>query len=130
MIYNNSQFNDTADIYAPVGIANDASTIGRIGVKLAYDSTQQEGPRTQAWLRLSGLSALSGRNPQFSFKNPYGSDSVSFSAQTPANWLSLDAGLNVHVSTNTQLSFNLGYDTSVTGAYNGVFGQLSLQVAF
>ena len=130
VIYNNSQFNDTADIYAPVGIANDASTIGRIGVKLAYDSTQQEGPRTQAWLRLSGLSALSGRNPQVSFKNPYGSDSVSFSAQTPANWLSLDAGLNVHVSTNTQLSFNLGYDTSVTGAYNGVFGQLSLQVAF
>ena len=130
LIYNNSQFNDTADIYAPIGIANDASTIGRIGVKLAYDSTQQDGPRTQAWLRLSGLSTLNGRNPQLSFKNPYGSDSVPFSAQTPANWMSIDAGLNVQISTNTQLSFNLGYDTSITGAYNGVFGQLGLQVDF
>lgn len=130
LVYNNSQFNDTADIYAQIGIPNDASTTGRIGVKIAYDSSTTQGPRSQAWLRLSGLSTLSGRNPQVSFINPFDNDRVSFNAQTPANWLSLDAGVNVHISKDAQLSFNLGYDTSITGAYNGVFGQLSLQVAF
>jgi outer membrane autotransporter protein len=129
-IYNNSQFSDTADAYAQIGIPNDASSTGRIGVKLAYDASTTQGPRSQAWLRLSGLSTLSGRNPQVSFSNPSGRDRVSFNAQTPANWLSLDAGLNVHISKDAQLSFNLGYDTSITGAYNGVFGQLGLQVAF
>lgn len=130
LIYNNSQFNDTADAYAQIGIPNDASTTGRVGVKLSYDTSTNAGPRSQAWLRLSGLSTLSGRAPQVSFINPYGNDRVNFNAQTPANWLSLDAGLNVNISKDAQLSFNLGYDTSMTGAYNGVFGQLGLQVAF
>lgn len=130
LIYNNSQFNDTADTYAQIGIPNDASTTGRIGIKLAYDASMNQGPRSQAWLRLSGLSTLSGRNPQVSFINPYGNDRVNFKAQTPANWLSLDAGLNINISKNAQLSFNLGYDSSITGAYTGAFGQLGLQVAF
>lgn len=64
------------------------------------------------------------------FKNSAGNNSISFNAQTPTNWLSVDAGLNLNLSKETQLSFNLGVDSSLTGAYSGVFGQIGLQVAF
>lgn len=130
IIYNNTQLNDTADGYGQLGIGNESSSIGRLGIKLAYDTNNQEGPRTQAWLRLSGLSTLSGRQQQMAFKNSAGNNSISFNAQTPTNWLSVDAGLNLNLSKETQLSFNLGVDSSLTGAYSGVFGQIGLQVAF
>ena len=130
LIYNNTQMNDTADLYANIGIPNDSSLLGRLGVKVSYDNTIGTGRATQAWLRLSGLSMLSGRNSQIVFQSPSGNSNVAFNAQTPANWLSVDAGLNVALSKSSQLSFTLGYDTSVTNAYRGGYGQIGLQVAF
>ena len=130
LIYNNTQMNDTADWYATIGIPNDSSLLGRLGVKVSYDNTTSSGPATQAWLRLSGLSMLSGRNSQIVFQSPGGNSNVAFNAQTPANWMSVDAGLNVALSKSSQLSFTLGYDTSITNAYRGGYGQIGLQVAF
>lgn len=130
LIYNNTQMNDTADFYANIGIPNDSSLTGRIGLKLSYDNLTPTGSASQAWIRLSGLSTLTGRNSQIVFQSPNGNSNVAFNAQTPANWLSLDAGLNVALSKTSQLSFTLGYDTSVTNAYRGGYGQVGLQVAF
>jgi outer membrane autotransporter protein len=130
LIYNNTQMNDTADLYANIGIPNDSSLLGRLGVKVSYDSTSSTGPATQAWFRLSGLSMLSGRNSQIFFQSPSGNSNIAFNAQTPANWLSLDAGLNVALSKSSQLNFTVGYDTSVTNAYRGGYGQIGIQVVF
>jgi outer membrane autotransporter protein len=130
LIYNNTQMNDAADFYANIGIPNDSSLLGRLGVKVSYDNMKSSGPATQAWFRLSGLSMLSGRNSQIVFQSPSGNSNVAFSAQTPANWVSVDAGLNVLLSKSSQLSFTLGYDTSMTNAYRGGYGQIGLQVAF
>ncbi len=130
LIYNNTQMNDTADLYANIGIPNDSSLLGRLGVKVSYDNTSSTGPATQAWFRLSGLSMLSGRNSQIVFQSSSGNSNVAFNAQTPANWLSLDAGLNVALSKSSQLNFTVGYDTSVTNAYRGGYGQIGIQVAF
>ena len=130
LIYNNTQMNDTADMYTNIGIPNDSSLLGRLGVKVSYNNTTSSGPATQAWLRLSGLSMLSGRNSQIVFESPSGNSNVAFNAQTPANWMSVDAGLNVALSKSSQLSLTLGYDTSITNAYRGGYGQIGLQVAF
>lgn len=130
LIYNNTQMNDTADLYANIGIPNDSSLLGRLGVKVSYNSTSNTGPATQAWFRLSGLSMFTGRNSQIFFQSPSGNSNIGFNAQTPANWLSLDAGLNVALSKSSQLNFTVGYDTSVTNAYRGGYGQIGLQIAF
>jgi len=130
LIFNNTQLNDSSDFYATINIPNDTSLTGRVGIKVAYDNVGKEGPDSQAWLRLSGLSTLTGRNAQLVFQGPSGNSNVAFNSQLPANWLSLDAGLNVKLSKNSQLSFALGYDTSVTNAYKGGYGQIGLQVAF
>jgi outer membrane autotransporter protein len=130
LIYNNTQMNDTADFYANIGIPNDSSLLGRLGVKVSYDSTSSTGPATQAWFRLSGLSMLSGRNSQIVFQSPSGNNNIPFNAQTPANWASLDAGLNVALSKSSQLNITVGYDTSMTNAYRGGYGQIGLQVSF
>jgi hypothetical protein len=73
---------------------------------------------------------LSGRNSQIFFQSPSGNSNIAFNAQTPANWLSLDAGLNVALSKSSQLNFTVGYDTSVTNAYRGGYGQIGIQVVF
>jgi outer membrane autotransporter protein len=130
LIYNNTQLNDTEDLYANIGIPNDSSLTGRIGIKVAYDNISESGTDSQAWLRLSGLSTLAGRNAQIAFQDPNGVSNVAFNAQLPANWMSVDVGLNVKLSKSSQLSFLLGYDTSVTNAYKGGYGQIGLQVAF
>lgn len=130
LIYNNTQLNNTADIYANIGIPNDSSLTGRIGIKVAYDNISKGGTDSQAWLRLSGLSTLAGRNAQIAFQDPNGVSNVAFNAQLPANWMSVDAGLNIKLSKSSQLSFSLGYDTSMTNAYKGGYGQIGLQVAF
>ena len=130
LIYNNTKLNDTSDLYANIGLPNDSSLTGRIGIKVAYENVNKNGPDSQAWLRLSGLSTLSGRNAQIVFQGPNGVSNVAFNSQLPANWMSVDAGLNVKLSKSSQLSFTLGYDTSITNAYKGGYGQISLQVAF
>ena len=127
---NNNQFNDTADTYSKIDIPSDTSLIGRIGVKIAYDTSTTSGPTTSAWMRVSGLSTLTGKNGQMNFQSTYTPDTIAFSAQAPANWMAIDAGLNIKLSKDSQLSLNLGYDTSLNNTYQGVYGRIGVQVAF
>ena len=108
----------------------DTSTVGRLGVKLSYDTSNDKGPDTSLWLRVSGLSTLSGRNMQTVFQNTQGQFGTAFSAQSPNNWMTVDAGLNVKTGKNSQLYLNIGYDTSLSNAYQGIYGRAGLQFAF
>jgi outer membrane autotransporter protein len=127
---NNNRFNDAQDTYSKIDMPSDTSLIGRVGVKIAYDTTTASGPTTSAWMRVSGLSTLAGKNGQMNFQSTYTPDTTAFNAQAPANWMAIDAGLNVKITKDSQLSLNLGYDTSLTSAYQGVYGRIGLQVAF
>ncbi len=127
---NNNRFNDTQDAYSKIDMPSDTSLIGRVGVKVSYDTTTATGPSTSAWMRISGLSTLAGKNGQMNFQSTYAPDTTAFNAQSPANWMAIDAGLNIKLTQDSQLSLNLGYDTSLTNAYQGVYGRIGLQVAF
>ena len=125
-----NKFSDTGDALSRISLPTDTSTIGRIGVKLSYDTSDGKGPDTSAWVRLSGLSTLSGRNMQTVFQNTQGQFGVGYNSQSPTSWMTVDAGLNVKTGKNSQLYLNIGYDTSLSNAYQGIYGRAGMQFAF
>ena len=125
-----NKFSDTSDAYSRIGMPTDTSTVGRVGVKLSYDTSDGKGPDTSAWLRISGLSTLSGRDMQTVFQNTQGQFGAGYKGQSPNSWMTVDAGLNVKTGKNSQLYLNIGYDTSLGNSYQGVYGRAGLQFAF
>ena len=125
-----NKFSDTGDALSQISLPTDTSTIGRIGVKISYDTSDGKGPDTSAWVRLSGLSTLSGRNMQTVFQNTQGQFGVGYNSQSPRSWMTVDAGLNVKTGKNSQLYLNIGYDTSLSNAYQGIYGRAGMQFAF
>ena len=125
-----NKFSDTGDALSRISLPTDTSTIGRIGVKLSYDTSDGKGPDTTVWLRLSGLSTMSGRNMQTVFQNTQGQFGEGYNGQSPTSWMTVDAGLNVKTGKHSQLYLNIGYDTSLSNAYQGIYGRAGMQFAF
>lgn len=130
LIVNSNQFANSEDLYSQVAIPRDTSLVGRIGVKASYETSTQAGLDTSTWLRVSGLSNIAGKNGQMNFQSPYTNDVAGFNAQAPAAWLAIDAGLNVKISKDSQLSLSLGYDSSLSNSYQGAYGRVGLQIEF
>lgn len=125
-----NKFSDTGDTFSRIGMPTDTSTVGRVGVKLSYDTSDGKGPDTSAWLRVSGLSTMSGRNMQTVFQNTQGQFGQGYRGQSPNSWMTVDAGLNVKTGKNSQIYLNIGYDTSLSNRYQGVYGRAGMQFAF
>ena len=125
-----NKFSDTGDAFSRIGMPTDTSTVGRVGVKLSYDTSDGKGPDTSAWLRVSGLSTMSGRNMQTVFQNTQGQFGQGYNGQSPNSWMTVDAGLNVKTGKNSQIYLNIGYDTSLSNRYQGVYGRAGMQFAF
>jgi len=125
-----NKFSDTGDAFSRIGMPTDTSTVGRVGVKLSYDTSDGKGPDTSAWLRVSGLSTMSGRNMQTVFQNTQGQFGQGYNGQSPNSWMTVDAGLNVKTGKNSQIYLNIGYDTSLSNRYQGVYGRAGVQFAF
>jgi len=125
-----NKFSDTGDTFSRIGMPTDTSTVGRVGVKLSYDTSDGKGPDTSAWLRVSGLSTMSGRNMQTVFQNTQGQFGQGYNGQSPNSWMTVDAGLNVKTGKNSQIYLNIGYDTSLSNRYQGVYGRAGVQFAF
>ena len=122
--------NNTADAFSRIDMATNTSLLGRLGVKLAYDNQQAQGPATTFWARASVYSTLAGKNAQTSFLNVLGTNATTFDSQAPGTWFALDAALNVQTSRNTAVQFGVGYQTSFNSQFQGVYGQVNVRYAF
>lgn len=125
-----TQLADSGDLYSRIEMPNASMLVGRVGLKISYDSKPIQGPKTQLWARVSALSTLSGRDASTSFLNVAGKNPTVFQSQAPATWMSLDAGVTVNAAPNTQINIGLGYQTSFNGQFTGISGQINARVGF
>jgi outer membrane autotransporter protein len=125
-----TQLADSGDLYSRIEMPNASMLVGRVGLKIAYDSDPKLGPKTQLWARVSALSTLSGRDASTSFLNVAGTNPTVFQSQAPATWMSLDAGIVVNATPNTQINIGLGYQTSFNGQFTGISGQINARIGF
>jgi outer membrane autotransporter protein len=125
-----TQLADSSDLYSRIEMPNMSTLVGRVGLKLAYDNRPAQGPYTQLWTRVSAFSTLSGQDASTTFSSSLGTNPTTFQSRAPSAWMSLDAGLTVHATPNTQLYVSLGYQTSFNSQYRGVSGQVNVRVGF
>lgn len=125
-----TQLADSGDLFSRIEMPNASMFVGRVGLKIAYDNASLQGPKTQLWARVSALTTLSGRDASTSFLNVAGTNPTVFQSQAPATWMSLDAGVTVNATPNTQINIGLGYQTSFNGQFTGVSGQINARIGF
>jgi outer membrane autotransporter protein len=120
----------TEDAYATIQMPTQTTTLGRLGLKLAYDNAEAGKPHTQFWVRASLFSTLSGQDAPTSFLNLAGTNPTTFHSQAPSTWMTIDAALNLKATDSTSVQLGLGYQTSFNSQYRGVYGQVNLRIGF
>lgn len=120
----------TEDAYATIQMPTQTTTLGRLGLKLAYDNAEAGQPHTQFWVRASLFSTLSGQDAPTSFLNLAGTNPTTFHSQAPSTWMTIDAALNLKATDSTSVQLGLGYQTSFSSQYRGVYGQVNLRIGF